>query len=92
MSAMCVKPIIFSDVISMPSSARMRAEYVAVRLVEAISTKDEAGVISIVDSWVRSVIYTPPPIPVRLWLFQKVQLDSGRTNWIPVESGGFQLD
>ena len=51
---MCVKAIIFSDVISMPSSARMRAEYVAVRLVDAILTKDEGGVISIVDSWVRS--------------------------------------
>ena len=51
---MCVKAIIFSDVISMPSSARMSAEYVAVRLVEAISTKDVAGVISIIDSWVRS--------------------------------------
>ena len=51
---MCVKPIIFSDVISMPSSARMRAEYVAVRLVDAILTKDEGSVISIVNSWVRS--------------------------------------
>ena len=50
MSATSVKAIIFSDVISMPSSARMRAEYVAARLVEAISTKDAASVISIIDS------------------------------------------
>ena len=32
------------------------------------------------------VIYTPPPIPVGLRLFQKVRSDSGRTNWIPVDS------
>ena len=46
-------------------------------------------------------LYTPPPIPVGLLLFQKVQSDSGRTNWIPVDSsqtnwnpvdfGGFQF-
>ena len=38
-------------------------------------------------TWSRAVIYTPPPIPVGLRLFQKVRLDSSRTNWIPVDSG-----
>ena len=42
-----VKTIIFSEVISMPLSARMRAEHVAVRLVEAFAIKDGAGVISV---------------------------------------------
>ena len=32
----------------------MSTEYVAARLVEVISTKDEASVISIINSWVRS--------------------------------------
>jgi len=40
----------------------------------------------------KAIIYTPPPIPVGLRLFQKVRSDSGRTNWNPVESSGFRSD
>ena len=43
-------------------------------------------------TWWMAIIYTPPPIPVGLRLFQKVRSDSGRTNWNPVESSGFQSD
>ena len=43
----CVKAIIFSDAISTPLSARMGAEYVAARFVEAFSMKDGASVISL---------------------------------------------
>ena len=43
------------------------------------------------SEWFKAVIYTPPPIPVGLRLFQKVRSDSGRTNWNPVDSGGFQF-
>ena len=44
-----------------------------------------------------TIIYTPPPIPVGLRLFQKVRSDSGRIpvgltgiHWNPVDSSGLQ--